>query len=277
MTSTSLDLSNHIELEPAAALVASIQAAGGNARFIVVGARAIELVMGSGYGVHLSRTTTDYYFGVSVADWDQFHALRETLLGPHAFKADQAKLHRLHSPHGLMVDLVPFGAIERPDRTIAWPPDDQQVLNAFGFNEAAARAVPVALPNNVIVHAIAPPGQALLKLTAWQERTERPPRDAADLGVLLSHYIDANNHDRFIDDTSLIDAVDGDLRQGGSRILGRDIRAMLDEQGLQRVEAIVAPEIDPNGPQKLASDISWHDSERILPLIRAFYAGLTGN
>lgn len=277
MTSTSLDLSNHIELAPAAALVASIQAAGGNARFIVVGARAIELVMGYGYGVHLLRTTADFDFGVSVTDWDQFHALREALLGAHAFRADQAKLHRLHSPHGLMVDLVPFGAIERPDRTIAWPPDDQPVLNAFGFDEAAARAVSVTLPKDVIAHVIAPSGQALLKIAAWQDRTERPPRDAADLGVLLLHYIDADHHDRFIDDANLVDAVNGDIRLGGARLLGRDIRAMLDEQGLQRVEAIVAPEINPHGRQKLGGDINRHDPERILPLIQEFHAGLTGS
>lgn len=52
-------------------------------------------------------------------------------------------------PHRLMVDLLPFGAIEKPDRTIAWPPDDQPVLSAFGFDEAAAGAVPVALPSEV--------------------------------------------------------------------------------------------------------------------------------
>lgn len=49
------------------------------------------------------------------------------------------------------------------------------------------------------------------------------------------------------------------------------------EQGLQRVEAIVAPEIDPEGRQKLAGDINRHAPERILPLIQEFCAGLTGS
>lgn len=116
-----------------------------------------------------------------------------------------------------------------------------------------------------------------MKLIAWQERTERPPRDAADLGVLLLHYIEADNHDRFIADATLVDAVSGDLRLGGARLLGRNISMMLNGQGLRQVEAIVAPEIDPDGRQKLASDIDPYHPERILPLIQELYRGLTGS
>jgi predicted nucleotidyltransferase len=44
---------------------------------------------------------------------------------------------------------VPFGGIERADRTIAWPPDRQTIYDCFGAREAFDTTMVVLLSRGV--------------------------------------------------------------------------------------------------------------------------------
>ncbi|MEK6770751.1 MAG: hypothetical protein AABY62_03815 [Pseudomonadota bacterium] len=66
----------------------------------------------------------------------------------------------------MVVDLVPFGAIERPDRTIAWPPSGSVVMSVFGFREALAATIPVLLPERITAQVVSLPALAILKIAA---------------------------------------------------------------------------------------------------------------
>ena len=48
--------------------------------FLVVGATARDLVLVYGYDCTIERGTTDVDFGMNVASWDEFNALRARLL-----------------------------------------------------------------------------------------------------------------------------------------------------------------------------------------------------
>lgn len=66
----------------------------------------------------------------------------------------------------------------------------------------------------------------------------------------------------------------------GPEVPGRCVNpgfALTQECAIALHEEIVAPEIDPDGRQKLSGDINSHAPERIQPLIQEFYAGLTGS
>ena len=39
------------------------------------------------------------------------------------------------------LDMVPFGGVERPDRTIEWPTEGTEVMNVLGLSEALAKAI----------------------------------------------------------------------------------------------------------------------------------------
>ena len=274
MTSTSLDISDKPDLDIVAELVRSVDAATGEDPFLIVGATALELVVVSGYGVPRQRRTKDVDFAIRVADWARFEKLRNALIEQHGFQdVERAAAHQLRSPAGVPVDLLPFGAVERPDRTIAWPPDDDPVMTTLGFSEIHQWAVAVRLPGSVRAAVASPAGISLLKVIAW---ADRPPRDAEDIGFLLRNYIDAGNEHRFYDDEQLLEATDGDRRLAGAILLGRDIASMLDEPALAHVQNIVAREADSSGALRLAGEINRHDPDIALRLIGGLHDGLRG-
>lgn len=48
--------------------------------FLVVGAMARDLVLVHGFGSKIERGTRDVDFGINVASWDEFSALRDSLV-----------------------------------------------------------------------------------------------------------------------------------------------------------------------------------------------------
>ena len=81
--------------------------------------------------------------------------------------------HRLRHRKGLALDIVPFGGVERPDRTIAWPPEQSEIFNCFGMREALAASDWVKLPGPVTVRVPSIPALVILKIAAWRDRKYR--------------------------------------------------------------------------------------------------------
>ena len=91
----------------------------------MIGATARDLSLHYAYGLDVPRATEDVDFSVMVRDWDAFTSLRACLIGSGAFaERGGVAIHKLrHVGTKLPIDVVPFGGIERPDRTVAWPPE----------------------------------------------------------------------------------------------------------------------------------------------------------
>lgn len=186
MTSISFDFSTRTELRSLAHIVRDLGLVADpvSIDFFLVGAAARDLMLGHAHGMDTGRKTLDVDFSVMVDDWPAFSTLRTGLLaGGEFIERPGAALHRLrHAGSGLPLDIVPFGAIERPDRTIAWPPRQDTVLDCFGMREAFGATQLVALPDNVMLKVAGIPALALLKVAAWKDRyLEFPGRDAGDL------------------------------------------------------------------------------------------------
>lgn len=253
MTNTLLDLSDRFDLKPLAAVVRALQpaAAASGSRFFLMGAAARDLMLQHVHGIAPKRITEDVDFGVMVENWEAFHTLRNALLASGAFQAAAGKaLHKLlHKSTRLPLDIVPFGGVERADRTIAWPPTQDEVFDCFGAKEALEASVAVLLPGEVKVQCASIPALALLKITAWRDRKlTHPGRDAVDLGLYMSSYLDCGNMDRAATEhQDLYAAADFDHEATGSRLLGRDIAKLLDHQAITRMLEILTPETDPDG------------------------------
>lgn len=275
MSSTSLDLSGSTDLDWVADLARPVLEAAAGARIFVVGAMARELVLVHGYGVHPGRATRDLDFAVRVADWEEYESIRARLIEEHGFTADPGIAHRLQSPSGAKVDLLPFGAVEKQDRTIAWPPGDGEVMSTLGFAETADAGIEVLLPGKVRMDVASPAGQALLKIVVWSDRHDtRPGSDAHDLTLLLRKYLDAGNESRLYDEAEgLLDAPDFDREVAGVHLLGRDIAGLLDATGVATIRAILEREIDPDGPLRLAGDLGC-EIEQALRLLHGLDEGL---
>jgi predicted nucleotidyltransferase len=57
--------------------------------------------------------------------------------------------------------------VERADRTIAWPPEEDIVMRVAGFSDGLESSVLVRLGNNLVVPVVSLPALLVLKLFAW--------------------------------------------------------------------------------------------------------------
>lgn len=187
--------------------------------------------------------------------------MRTRLVATGAFAADQQIVHRLFHLHGerrgYPIDLIPFGAIEDPGATIAWPPDRSVVMSVAGYREAFDAAAPAEVAPGFVVRAVSLPGLALLKLIARADRGAADPRDAIDLAMLLRRYHAAGNEDRLYGaEIAVLEAAGYDIDLADPRLLGRDVarisraetkRTLLalldDELNLERLSRAMAREM----------------------------------
>jgi predicted nucleotidyltransferase len=235
------DFSQRRELSLHAEVAAGVTSALGSIEVpaIVVGAFARDLHLHYGAQVPIQRFTQDID--------DEFHAVRQRLLESSSFQSIVGKEHRLRHRNKMIVDLVPFGSIETDNRHIAWPPTGEVVMDVFGFRESAASAERVLLPANVEISIVGLPALALLKIVAWQDRHRRTPgKDAADLNLIIRHYLAVpSNRQRLFDEfAEWTEAPNFDYEQGGARMLGHDLRRLIDEAGLRKITEILRSQIE---------------------------------
>jgi predicted nucleotidyltransferase len=278
MTNTWLALSHKSVLRLHARVVADVQAAAAplGVQLMMTGAFARDLHLHHAWGVPVRRETHDVDFALTVPDWPAFHALRAALVASGLFVEAPGVLHRLRHSQGLPVDLVPFGAIETEQRLIVWPPGGDVVMDVFGFQEAWATAVNVALPGDVQAAVVSLPALAWLKLVCWQDRHRRSPgKDAQDLQLILNHYLDAGNEPRLWEEFvgwTQQDGFDYDLT--GARMLGHDIRQKLNAQARARIGAIVARQLSPDQPGVLPNEMNPRNPGQAVEQLRALLQGL---
>lgn len=267
----SLDFSEKPELRGLARVASALQAAAAplGVEFFLMGAAARDLILQHAYGIEARRVTKDVDFAVMVRDWNAYDALRSALMTGGEFSARPGPAtHRFLHTSGLPLDIVPFGGIERADRTFAWPPEHSTVFECFGMAEAFAASISVCLPEQVQLKVAPIPAQAVLKISAWRDRMHTyPGRDAGDLFMFLRHYMDLGNFDRATTEhRDLFEANDFDYVEAGARLLARDMARLLGRLGSERVLSILSPEVDEAGKLLLAkqSGLDLEHARRLL-------------
>lgn len=278
MTNTLLDFSQRPELALHARVIADVEAAASNLDIapLIAGAFARDLHLHYAHGVPIQRATLDIDFALAVPDWAAFAALRTHLLQAGLFTESAGAEHRMRHHTGWKVDLVPFGGVESPNRKIAWPPQGERVMDVFGFREALAAALPVALPGGVQTRVVSLPALALLKLVCWQERHYQSPRkDANDLQMIMLHYINTGNEprlwDEFVDWTQ---EENFEYELVGPRMLGHDLANLLDAPGRAKIAQLLLQQIDVANPCVLPNEMSTNDPDRAVAWLEAVLHGL---
>lgn len=279
MTVTLLNFSHKPELKLISDVVAPVikVAATLHTPAIITGAIARDLLMYYQFGVDTIRRTEDVDIALAIKDWKTFDELRRHLIASGNFTPVSQALHSLRHTNGIPIDLVPFGGIELLDRQIAWPPSGKLVMDMLGFREALAASLEVILPNQLTVKVISLPALAMLKLVAWHDRHLRVPRkDAHDLALIVSHYLDCGNQERLWNEFSAWTYEDDfDYESIGARLLGHDIRLMLDEAGRTKLANLLAKLIDLEFPSTLPQEMFEHNPSKAQALLKAMHEGLT--
>lgn len=248
----------------------------------VVGAKARDLVLHYAYGIPQRRATNDIDFGLLMSAWDEFDRLKRALIATGKFVAHPHMQHRLLSEEfSAIVDLVPFGEIENPKGIIAWQPDFTTRMSTLGFREAWQTSIHVRLAEDLEIAVASSTGLALLKLVAWDDRHYQ--RDAQDLGLLLSTYLDAGHAEELYGEQAehagLLDDPEFDYEQASARILGRDMAAIMSGESRSTVERILAEETREAGQLRLATEMAsgghlHGETERALIMLRMLWQGI---
>jgi predicted nucleotidyltransferase len=271
----SLDFSNKTELAPLGRVMNALQAVAipAHVEFLLMGAAARDIMLAHAHKIEVQRKTEDVDFAVMVNDWPQFESLRADLIKSGDFSPRPGvATHKLrHLKSDLPLDIVPFGGIERSNRTIAWPPNGDTVFSCFGIREAFAATQWVRLPQCSPIRVPSIPALTILKIAAWDDRKRsQPGKDAPDLLLYLRSYMDCDNFDRTAaQHPDLFDAADYDHNEAGARLLARDMADLLDETAIRLLLTILTPEADENGALLLAhqSGLDLEQARRLIEVL----------
>jgi predicted nucleotidyltransferase len=157
----------------------------------------------------------------------------------------------------LPVDIIPFGPIAIPDAKITWPNSPDFTMNMLGFEEAHAFSLNVRLSDDPIleVRVSAPQSLAIMKLISWDERAGGD-RDASDLFLIMSNYLDLGNTDRLTNDAfDLLEEPDFDYERAGARLLGRDMAASCNAETAGHLLKILVRETGEKDRYRLVEDM----------------------
>lgn len=280
MAISSLDLTAESELTFLAELVADLRAAVPAWQPLLIGAMARDLLLYHAHNITVGRATEDIDLAFAVADWEEFAALRVALLASIQFEAHRSLVHKFFHRRSRQVDLVPFGGLELPDGSIAWPPRGDEVMTVVGFREALDSAIDAMLPEGQRVLVVSLPMLAVLKVIAWSDRHVTAPRkDATDLLLILKSYLDAGNQERLYDEAAhLLDDNNFDYERAGAWLAGHDATTALGNvpeqtRARQMIMTILTKEVDPDGPLRLIGEVGGREAESFRLLLAAFLSG----
>ena len=210
-------------------------------KYFLAGATMREVTLRHVFGRPAGHRTLDVDFGIAVRDWEHFQTLKSALVEQAGFTAQVRVVQRLIYPStpGVVVDLIPFGRVERADRTIAWPPEEDIVMRVAGFSDGLESSVLVRLGKDLVVPVVNLPALLVLKLFAWLD-PKQEKRDAADIHTLLKEYGDAGNEDRLYGEAvTILEAEGYDFEIAGARLLCRDAAAVISEDTRSRAREIL--------------------------------------
>lgn len=200
---------------------------------LVIGATARNILCTALFDRMPERATRDVDIAVAVPTWRAYHQLTADLTprgGVHTFTVQICG-----TP--VAVDIVPYGPIEAPDRTVRLP--DEHTLNVLGLRETHAAAQTVRLPGGVQVHVPTVAGLTLLKLVAWSDRHLLHRRDAVDLDEIIGWYTEGPFLDALYQDVEVLARYDFDVEPAAAHRLGADIGALLSAPARAEVLAIL--------------------------------------
>lgn len=192
--------------------------------FFVVGAAARDLLLEHVYGSPPLRATRDVDAAVAVRGWTEYDAVIARLVGGHGFTRGPEP-HRVRRPD-LVVDVVPFGEIARPDGLVEWP-GGTTTMSTLGYEEAYRAAVGVVGDDGPAVRVASLPGLGVLKLVAWGENSHRRGQDPVDLCAVMRAYDGVVGDRLYTEHGDLFDEADFDLRVASARAYGRDVGPLL--------------------------------------------------
>lgn len=193
---------------------------------MLVGAECRDILHRS-YGHDFAlRKTSDLDLAIAINDWGAYGAVLS------GFPATGSTGIRF-TVAGMPVDIMPFGAIERPTGEIVPTHRTRDPISVFAFQEVHESAATLSLPSGVSIRIPTRAGYASLKLRAWRDRwtAMHEVKDGPDLATIVYWYIEdaaiATRLYRTPDGVKILTAVNFDVPLASAYLLGQDAMALI--------------------------------------------------
>jgi predicted nucleotidyltransferase len=248
--------------------------------YMLVGATARDLLLYHVHGHVVTRATYDVDFAVLVDSWPQFGVVKRLFLDTPGFTDKGCNTQRLYyQPTGAefetIIDIIPFGKLETADRTIAWPPDADIVMNVAAFSDVFRTSGTVAIRSDLLIPVPSLAGLTVLKLFAWLDRNDG--KDVQDLRRLLETYTDAGNADRLYEqEAEELEFVGFDTVLAGAFLLGKDAQLITDPSARESLSAALTGQRVTALVQQIARAMNIFEdrTEASTALLREFFRGM---
>jgi len=217
-----------------------------NINYYVIGATARDIIMSNLHDLVPDRKTVDLDIAIAISDWSQFQVIEEKLPEREGFEKNKNLKQRFVYKDIYTVDIVPFGEVAKDDGNIYWPPDETIAMSVWGFPEMANATISVEIDGEFTVKIASLPGLFLLKLIAWKDRHLSGTKDAYDMALLLSNYLDINTERAVEDHYDLYEAEEFNKVIAGAQLMAKDIKLLLcgNNETLKYLLEILTKEIE---------------------------------
>ena len=225
--------------------------------FYVIGATARDIILSNLHDLTPDRKTDDLDIAIAISDWSQFQAIEKVLPEKEGFKKSKEQKQRFVYKGIYVVDIVPFGEVAKDDGNIYWPPDETIAMSVWGFPEMANSTISIEIDGEFSIKIASLPGLFILKLVAWKDRYLFASKDAYDMALLLTNYLDINTERAVEDHYDLYEADDFDPVIAGAQLMARDVKILVrnNDKTLTYLREIISIEIKLAEESKLINQL----------------------
>jgi predicted nucleotidyltransferase len=219
---------------------------GINVDFYVIGATARDIILSNLHDLVPERKTDDLDIAIAISDWSQFQSIEENLPKIEGFVKSKEQKQRFIYKGIYVIDIVPFGDVAEDDGNIYWPPDKIIAMSVWGFPEMADSTIRVEIDEEFSIQIASLPGLFILKLVAWKDRHLSGSKDAYDMALLLTSYLDINTERAVDEHYDLYETDEFDQIIAGAQLMARDVKLLMrdNEKTLEYLHEILAKEIE---------------------------------
>ncbi|WP_211481873.1 hypothetical protein [Arachidicoccus rhizosphaerae] len=196
--------------------------------YYLVGAVARDIWLQAINDIKPSRTTKDIDLGVLINDKGKFELLRAYLVENENFIPTHDNAFALLWNDRIIIDLMPFGAIEDFDGSVTVTGTGFTNIDVPAFKEIYLSGLPkIELEDKHQFKCCTLPGIVILKLLAWEDRPEIRQTDLIDICEILNHYFEINDNEIWENHSDLFTDEDVELIQVSATVLGREIKKII--------------------------------------------------
>jgi predicted nucleotidyltransferase len=248
-----------------------------NVDFYVIGATARDIILSNLHDLVPDRKTADLDIAIAISDWNQFQSIEEDLPEKEGFTKSKEQKQRFIYKGIYVIDIVPFGDVAKDDGNIYWPPDETIAMSVWGFPEMADSTISVEIDGEFSIKIASLPGLFVLKLVAWKDRHLLGTKDAYDIALLLTNYLDINTERAVEEHYDLYETDEFDQVIAGAQLMARDVKLLIrdNEKPFEYLREILAKEIELAEESQLINQLVEADAslqyEQVLACLESMF------